>query len=97
MHRPARSLALNKELTALLLDESYDRVQWLRNKGFEEFGRALKDQPKLLVWHVLHHIDRERALFFEKVMAKEISSKEQIEVQKRLTNAYQFLTKAGML
>ena len=95
--RPARSAPLNKELVSLLLDESYGREQWLKNKGLQEFGHARKDQPKLLVWHVLHHIDREKALFFEKVMEKEISAKEQIEVQKRLTNAYQFLTKAGLL
>jgi hypothetical protein len=93
LHRPSRSATLNKELTALLRNDPVAGAQNLMRKGVEELALAMKDEPDLLQWHVLHHIDREKACFFKKVMEKEISPEEQKEMKKHLSHAYQFLQK----
>jgi hypothetical protein len=94
LHRPSRSATLNKELTALLRDDPVMGAQRLMKRGFEELACAMKDEPQLLKWHVMHHIDRETAYFLKEVMAKGISSEELAEVKKHLSHAYRFLQKA---
>lgn len=93
LHRPVRSATLNKELTALLIDDPVTGAQTLLKQGFEELGHAIKSEPQLLQWHVLHHIDREKAIFLKGVMESKISSGEEAEIKKRLFHAYQFLKK----
>jgi hypothetical protein len=94
LHRPSRSATLNKELTALLLDDPKTGAQTLMKRGFEELAYAIKDEPSLLQWHMMHHIDREKACFLKKIMEKEVSLVNQKEAKRHLSHAHQFLQKA---
>jgi hypothetical protein len=97
LHRPARSATLNKELTALLLEDSKMAEEKLRMRGFEDMGQALKDEPPLFIWHMLHHIDKETARILKNEMEKEGSLKNQKGIKKRLSHAYEFLQKVETL
>lgn len=93
LHRPARLATLNKELTALLVEDPKRAAKTLLKRGFEEIGVALKGEPPLFVWHVLHRMDRKRADVLKKLMEREIPLTEQKGIKKRLSQAYQFLQK----
>lgn len=93
LHRPVRAATLNKELTAILLDDPVKGSQVLLKKGFEELALALKDEPQLLRWHVLHRIDRATAMSLTQAMESAVSAKHGAEMKKNLAHAYQFLQK----
>ncbi len=93
LHRPARSATLNKELTALLLDDPKAGAQMLMRRGLEKLAVAMQDEPPLLQWYVLHHIDQERAQFLVHAMEKKNSAAEKAEMKRHLTHAHQFLKK----
>lgn len=93
LHRPPRSPVLNKALTALLASDPAKGAEQLRERGYEQLGYALKGAPDLLVWHVLHHIDREKALLLKKSIDKKIIAAKQAEAIKLLDHAYEFLKK----
>jgi hypothetical protein len=93
LHRPVRTTVLNKELMELLIHDAARGAEFLRTKGFEILGAALKQEPPLLVWHVLHHLNRDRALWLQKEMGKAVSDEKQEEAKRNLMHAYQFLKK----
>ncbi len=93
LYRPIRLATPNKELTTFLLDDPTLGAQRLTQRGFEELAIAMKQEPELLQWHVLHHIDRKKASFLKEVMEKKVAPEEVSKVQKHLSHAYQFLKK----
>lgn len=94
LHRSPRSATLNKELAALLQDDPKMGAKILLKQGLEKLAVAMKDEPGLLVFHVMHHIDREQAFFLKEVMEKKVAPGMHMEMKKNLSHAYQFLQKA---
>jgi hypothetical protein len=93
LHRPSRSSALNQEVRQLLQEDAQKVAHVLACKGQEELAYAIKDEPELLLWHLMHRIEREKAFALKKMMEKQISQGEQTEMKKRLSHAFQFLQK----
>ena len=91
LHRPIRSATLNKELLALLKDNPEEAKEHLLNRGLEKVGQALKGSPQLLSWHVLHHLDRERAQFLTEIMARKASELEIAGAKKSVIHAHEFM------
>ena len=93
IHRPPRSVGINKELIALFVNEPEKGAEFLRAKGFETMGCALKNEAPLLVWHVLHRLRRDRALRLQDMMGEKLSDQQSELAKRSLVHAYQFLKK----
>jgi hypothetical protein len=91
LHRPIHSATLNKELLALLKGNSEEARARLLQRGFERIGQSLKEAPPLLIWHVLHHVDRERAQFLSEVLNRTASGSELAEAKRNAIHAHEFL------
>ena len=91
LHRPVRSATLNKELLTLLKDNPEEAKVHLLNRGLEKIGQALKGSPQLLSWHVLHHLNRERARILSEIITRKASESELTGAKKTVIHAYEFM------
>ena len=91
LRRPIRSATLNKELLALLRDSPDEAKERLVERGLEKLGQSLQGASPLLIWHVFHHIDRDRAQLLSEIMAHPIPESELSEIKRNIVHAYEFL------
>lgn len=92
LHLPKQQSSFSKEQTSLMVNDPEVAKKQLSKKGLERMGLALKTAPDLLIWHVLHHMDRDQARLIKQNIPKTPSPK-CVEASKHLMHAYQFLKK----
>jgi hypothetical protein len=97
LRRPAHSVTLNKDLLSLIRDDPEKAKKHLAQRGLERFGQALKDAPPSLLWHVLHHIDRQAAQAVSNIMSRSASDIELARARKSAIHAYEFLKRTEIL